>query len=569
MGRKKAPVSSSSGRRARGRNSESPARRGYQSWGPRQRSFTAQEEQAGPSAGQVRQAIRRDQDALLLLKNGEFGGLEWSVRQRLLGRLRLHYDVLVGRRYSPSRDEALQRGASGLSLLVERAREAGLDVREALQIIDQRQVSGAGEQFGRWIESVLAEIREGRLRDDQRIRGLAFLWNLLQEDAQYLALSRKPDISRQHVIDAYGISRQEAEAMLDGRSLDSVSEQEFVDGVLVGPSSTEEAPVGTLRNLVYEELRFGALTKTVAEGRAWGAANRTIMASANAVHSAGTEAELAADYAWLERRDGGLASRLLTRQIPARGPPATLPTLSGQPLSSSLNAAYEPSVAVQAYGPAQIADALARRADELAGSIRGDDPAAGLRRDLLAIQHNGLVSAMANAFRANGDYTFYHGLIAITRLLPFVVRQLDDSRTNLYLARDGANYWLTKRLMEGDRFDASRNLIIHVSREKLGLAHEAMAGMIAQVRASGATPERFYDALLERFSARMAADPEFRRTAETLYADLQREGLSAGAAGRVRLVESMSEGIITGFIKTVILYYDHRADVQEFLVAPK
>jgi len=223
--------------------------------------------------------------ALVVLKGGEDGGLEWSVRSLLLGQLGRHYTVTTGRRYVPTAEEVVKRwGPTGLRRHVENLREVGgmfddfvndglgyltrgeaghfgdwlfrlfmaqvglqADPADAaINVVQGYFASGDEEAFGHWLSYNLEGKENVRLHP--RISGLVFLWFHLHKDLQYVHLKRNG--SREDILRDYGISVEEARALLGVRDVNEVSEQQFVNKLLVGPSSTEEAPIGTLRNLI-------------------------------------------------------------------------------------------------------------------------------------------------------------------------------------------------------------------------------------------------------------------------------------------------------------------------------
>ena len=104
----------------------------------------------------------------------------------------------------------------------------------------------------------------------------------------------------------------------------------------------------------------------------------------------------------------------------------------------------------------------------------------------------------------------------------------------------------------------------------MGVAHTVMMDMIEQVKQSGATPDTFFDHLSDLFADRMRYDEEFRTIADRIYQELVAEGVTPEVVKNVRIVESMAEGVITGFVKALILHKTQgQSNVEEFLVAPK
>ncbi len=511
--------------------------------------------------------------ALVLLKGGEFGGLEWSVRERILKRLRKHYDVKIGQRYIPSKNEVLERwGKTGIRDLTDKLKYIeGIDINDVKAGIGFIEALD-GDAFDKWIKAILKKYNdEEEYEGIPRIRGLGFLWSYLNSDAQYLALTRKNDKERKDILKDYGISVAEAKQILGNKPIGNVSEQVFVNALLIGSPHTDRSPPGTLRALVGEELQHGVLKKTFQEGLEWGAARTTILASANGIHSAGDDSEVLTDCQLLAQSDAVLYNYLTGTIETDRAPPAIKVSDSSEKVAeTNLNSQYDtPPVSPQT--PQEIVNSLQTKIDDLGSKITGDTLQARIRRFMLLARKNYLIKAIQSAYQPKGKYTFYHGLIAITRLLPYIVKQIDDTRTNIYLARDGANYWLTKKMMQGSSFDRSRNIIFHLSRAKMGTAHDVMEELIEKTKREDAPKNRFFKALMQKFAEKASTDKEFMALVDNTYKELERAG-AISADGRYRIVESMSGGIITGFLKAVILYKQGNISdeaVEEFIVAPK
>ena len=384
--------------------------------------------------------------AMLILKGGEFGGLAYSVRERILKRLEAHYEVIIGSRYAPSKEEALKRwGKTGIRKLLGNLQSIILkeEFDRGVNYVD----TNNGEAFNKWLGDIKKEY------EDPRVRGLGFLWSYLQEDSQYLYLKKKEDITRKKILDDYGISEREANKLL-GDDYDKVSEQFFVNKLLVGPAETDEAPYGTLRNIIYQELTGGELKKTVREGKAWQAPLRTIMASANGIHSAGTQDETSIDIENMPPEDKDSLFQISAGITKETSPPVVI----GEKLPQlNLNQYYDPTLSPRLYRPAEIINEVDTKNKQFLNNIQGASQEAELRRHLLSARRDFFVKIIKEAYEARGEYTFYHGLIAIARLLPYIVQQIiakDDKDTvNIYLARDAANYWFTRKMMESNSFE--------------------------------------------------------------------------------------------------------------------
>jgi hypothetical protein len=521
----------------------------------------------------------KDNYAVLVLKGGEFGGLEHSVRERILARLKTRYDVKTGARHTTTADEVLKRwGKNGIMPRLNKIAEEGLEgvnVAEAIGYITSGNTAG----FVNWINKLTADIKAGTVKHHANIGALLFLWHYLQEDSQYLYIARKAGVSRQDVLKRYEIKKAEAKRRLGVEDINAVSEQEFVNKLLIGPAETEEAPEGALRRIIYDEMTIGALQKTITEGKTWSAPERSIKAAANGIHSAGTPEELLTDCEIMPDSDVKMFTQFMSGTAPITGPPARLSDYSTKIPTENLNQKYEP----RPEAPSFDAELVINDGDpEVVRAAK--EEALAIRSYLLSQRKSFLRQSIKEAIDAKGGYTFYHSLIAITRLLPYVAEQIKDDRINIYLARDGANYWLAKRMMTPpqnlEAFDKN-NIVFHISREKLGAAHKMMESIINDTAQEGLPKEKFLASMLLKFQGKMAEDKTFRAIADKIYENLEKAFTEANinikAAARFRLVESMSGGIVTGFLKTLIIYKakqvrEEKAEelnVEEFIVAPK
>ncbi|MCX5666743.1 MAG: (d)CMP kinase [Candidatus Omnitrophica bacterium] len=544
--------------------------------------------------------------AAIVLKGGEFGGLEYSVREKILASLRLHYDIETGARQIPAKDDVLRRwGKTGIRKLLHSLihiaaidenmiKETRIELARDIKAGRAKLLAGSGKEFDVWLKGMLEKYNDENVYSDiSRLRGLAYLWYYLQKDTQYLYLKRR--VPRIEILKYLGLSKEAANRIFgEGQDFEKVSEQVFVNKLLVGGANTERAPPRTLRGIIGAAMSGeGALKKTREEGYEWNANKTTVFSSANGVHSAGTDPEILTDCGLMPESDVKLFTQFISGHVQARAPPAPAVTISAKsaPLLNknntpayNLNSAYEPGY-VPVLTPADLLNNASDKASRLDKTIPGADLNSKVRKYLLSSRRDYLINAIREAYTAPAEtYTFYHSLIAITRLLPYIVDQIDmvdlpaGKPTNIYLARDGANYWLAKRMVDEKRgydlaaFDKN-NIIFHVSREKLGAAHKIMEELIEKTGAECAVRGKFFDALMVKFSGRVDGDAEFRKKVDDIYQEMIDAGIFAQGKDAFRIVESMSGGIVTGFIKAVIVYKSKGAigtgSVEEFLVAPK
>ena len=71
------------------------------------------------------------------------------------------------------------------------------------------------------------------------------------------------------------------------------------------------------------------------------------------------------------------------------------------------------------------------------------------------------IDRINEAYLSRGKYTYYHALIAISHFLIKSAKQLSQDKLNIYIARDGANFWLAGYMKAKDKNKFKANNIIH------------------------------------------------------------------------------------------------------------
>ena len=329
--------------------------------------------------------------AIVTLKGGEYGGLEYSVWSRIIAQLGRDYEITLGERRAVSRNEALRRwGLTGIRLHVKELRALGwINVEQGLALLQAED----GDGFNAWVNDILASVARGGHPDNELIRNLVFLWNYLQgdgRDGQTLLLKRRKEASRREILRKYGIKTRDALRALRVDDIDAATEQDFVDKLIVGRAETPRASPGTIRYVVYEELTSGALKKTAMAGRRDGVSNRTILASANAIHSPASGVELNRDCSLISENDTAIFTQHIQGASAARAPPEV--RTSGNVIDeANIDPLYEPEVDHPAYG-SNLIQKLIDAANTRIDAITGNDLDSKLERYRLKARRDFLVN---------------------------------------------------------------------------------------------------------------------------------------------------------------------------------
>ncbi|MFA5346373.1 MAG: hypothetical protein WC315_08900, partial [Candidatus Omnitrophota bacterium] len=479
--------------------------------------------------------------AMIAFKGGDFGGLDIELYNILLDKLEEDFNLAIGRRKPVSLDEALRIwGHTGiksrLEMLLEDVRDEALkeNVREAIRLAEEEN----GDGFADWLDKKADEA----LKVSGHFRVLVFLWDYLTKgDVQLILLKRKANIA--DILSKYGLAQ------------DSIfnNEQDLVNAIVGEPVNPKP---NTLRALAKEQLKAGSLQSVVTQAQGQGVPDRAIYATANAVHCPSFN-ELGGREWSIWKTEIKVLLEELEYPYQTLAPPAQ------QQETRSLNDAYRPILGLKYRNPTEIIFALEAQFVALV-----DMNLSLHQKYLLVKRFEYLINSLKEAYQANGEYTFYHALTAISNFLVEVAKQIPQDALNLYIARDGANFWLAGYMLAAnkDAFETN-NIIFHLSRERMGVTHDAMGNILDKVKAENPKDsEEFWAVLLRHFNARIAEDSEFSAKVEETYGRLV--NLIQGQ-DKVRVVESMAEGVITGFLKAVLLSKFERLVVKEYITAPK
>ncbi|MFA7677497.1 MAG: hypothetical protein WCY34_04940, partial [Candidatus Omnitrophota bacterium] len=514
--------------------------------------------------------------AILVLKGGELGGLDYDVRKVILERLQEDYDVFIGRRTNLSPSQVLTVwGDTGITQRLKLLRSSlpeaskGL-VSEAIKYVEARD----GARFAAWIKAREDDV-EAKADSDQKsdfdnanFAALTFLWYYLREDVQLLVLKRKSP--RLEILAKYGFSEQTAKDWLKNKKgwivnrIDDLSEQDFLN--IIGGNAQTLENTDTLRGEIGYQMLYGFLKNTAKGARSMGVPYTALYASANGMHIP-WQSELEKEKEIWEQEIKVVLNKTHKPYSPLAPPTTDI---------NDLESAYEPdsSISNQYRNPQEIAQLLSERAGTLSRGL------SDYQIYLLQKRVEFFINSINSAYTTNDTYTYYHSLVAISEFLKSVAIELAKKKDalNVYIARDAANYWQAGYLSATDKtVFKENNKVFHLSRARLDVAHSVM---IALLKGADEEAEKgnFWKSLTMKFAQKVNEDREFRAIADEVYKKLK---TVINGHKDIRFVESMAQGIMTAFLKALVIYKDkldkgksdekkrNENNIEEFIVAPK
>ncbi|MDD5774375.1 MAG: ARMT1-like domain-containing protein, partial [Candidatus Omnitrophica bacterium] len=484
--------------------------------------------------------------------------------------LNLDYKVIPGPRTQLSAEDVLH--IWGLTGILSRLKSLKNTVDEQVRPEVEQAIAYIetfdGKSFEEWLtkrrDDVNNKSESGNksLFDNAHFTALSFLWDYLKADAELLVLKRIS--SRETILARYGFTKEEAMIWLAQKGLavtaiDELSEQDFIN-IIVGEAQTLARPT-TIRGMIGYSLVYGTLRSTVSQARANQVPYRAIFAAANATHCPWQDELAREENIWIEHiRDISTRNGILNA-INAQAPPQAATV-------TDLSKAYQPTIEINHRDPQQIMQEIVAAADQAVASL----PAHSYQKYLYETRINALMQELFDAYQTEDTYTFFRSLVLISEFLVLVARkfqsesQVGNEHLNLYVARDAANYYLAGYILAADKaaFEKNNN-VIHVSRDKLGRAHQVMIAILREASQETGNGD-YWSIVLDKFHAAIAEDGEFKQVAELIYSEI---APVIGEGRNIRIIESMAEGTITGFVKALILYHNPETEVAEFIAEPK
>ncbi|MFA5099363.1 MAG: hypothetical protein WC547_00575, partial [Candidatus Omnitrophota bacterium] len=493
------------------------------------------------------------EEAVIVLK----GPMPLALYQAILNKLSVYFDINIGVRSALNDEEILAVwGPTGIRARAQKISDAlGTEGDQLLAAIDAQDTAA------------FVQTLEGIQSNNTHVNILRWLWNYMHQPVTPIRLTLKETISKQDVLNDFGFGDVEA-AM--GIAADEMALQDVVD-LAVGEAHTRNQPL-SLRYLVGTELQSGALYDFVTESRAAGVPYTAIYAGANGIHSPS-----AAEYAgreqsvWAGKLNAGVSYQTVNKveNIAKAKEAGDEEKLKENTLAQE--AIADESDLAAAKSAEQIIARLENKAGQLSQGIFGKE------LEMLNKRLDYFKFIIRQAYTLKGKYGFYHALVAVSNFLIHVSGQIKaktDSKTlKIYLARDGINFWIAGYISEPVQLRLQylkHNIIFHLSRAHIGYIYEKMKIIVdatdAEVKETGSD---YWMVFMRNFRAAMFTDAEFNALVAEVSGRL-RQDLFDGFDS-VMIVESLAEGILTGFLKAVIMIKTGKqaSEVKEFIVAPK
>ncbi|MCX5693775.1 MAG: (d)CMP kinase, partial [Candidatus Omnitrophica bacterium] len=511
---------------------------------------------------EVTKAQGQNENAVIVLKGGNNGGFNDKVYFAVLDRLAEDFEVELGERTNLSAENIIKvwgktvgigkKEKGRLARLAKSLEEKG-NTEEAQKVLgfvnDINNDCLDLVEFEKWLNSTNLT--------DTHFKTLRWLWNYMQQPVLPVRLTLKADATKAEVLKKYGFDKVP----------DDITLQDVVN-FIIGEANTRNQPK-TLRYIVGNELQFGSLYDFFSESLSKGVPHNAIYSGANGIHCPSSIEYLNEAKIW--------DNKFATIYLPVKPVIASVNTAAVSGDANELTIASVVDVTLTHRSAQELIEELDRRASEL---LTAQMPEAEL--DILIARADYLKDAIRAAYDPMnaGKNTFYHTLVAISNFLVEVSKNIEartavDGRLNIYLARDGINFWLAGLLrarQNGTEAEfLANNIVFHLSRSQLSRpVYDAMKRITddTDVEVMATTRADYWTVYMKNFRNRLSEDAEFRAIAEKVNNQLSREIKSAAG---VRIVESFAEGMLTGFVKAVLIYYSAKdaSAVEEFITAPK
>lgn len=211
----------------------------------------------------------RDDAALIFLKGGDMGGMNPEVKTKIIDNLSRWFEVIEGEKHTPTFEEiAVRWGGAGLQY---QFRKMENNTRFAKEFINEGRKFVADkdkDSFLKWLSDakIISENDPGLLRQE-------LMLDYFSKEGQSLLLELKEGVSRETVLNDLNLTDPELlsqavgekRANLNWTDPKAVNFQDFVKRIIVGETASYKAVPGTIRHIIAQELKEGALKKAMAK----------------------------------------------------------------------------------------------------------------------------------------------------------------------------------------------------------------------------------------------------------------------------------------------------------------
>lgn len=219
------------------------------------------------TAADFLEKVKHRQDlSFIFLKGGELGGLNPEAKTKILNHLTQWFEITEGEKHKLNFEEIAARwGDAGLQYQFRKMENNPEFKKEFIDegrgSIINRDESG----FKQWMEK--AKSISG---DDTGFLRQELMMDYFSQEGQLLLLKLKEGVTRKTILEDLGINNRESLVKAVGGQradlnwLDSsiVNFQNFIKRIIIGETTSYKAAPGTIRSIIAQELKNGALEKT-------------------------------------------------------------------------------------------------------------------------------------------------------------------------------------------------------------------------------------------------------------------------------------------------------------------
>lgn len=201
----------------------------------------------------------RDDAALIFLKGGDLGGLNPKVKTKIIDRLNQWFDITEGEKHTPAFEEiAVRWGETGLQYQFRKMENNSNFEKEFID--DGRKYFAEKDKdgFSQWLSQ--AQTISG---DDPGLLRQELMLDYFSKAGQSLLLKLKEGVSRETILNDLNLTNHKLLAQAVGEKR-AVNFQDFVKRIVVGETTSYNSAPGTIRHIIAQELKKGALKETVA-----------------------------------------------------------------------------------------------------------------------------------------------------------------------------------------------------------------------------------------------------------------------------------------------------------------
>jgi len=210
----------------------------------------------------------RDDTALIFLKGGDLGGLNPEVKTKIIDHLNQWFDIAEGEKHTPTFEEiAVRWGGAGLQYQFRKMENNPNFEKEFIDEGRKYIAEKDKDGFSQWLSQAqtISDDDPGLLRQE-------LMLDYFSKDGESLLLKLKEGVSREAILNDLNLTDHkllaqavgEKRADLDWVNPNAVNFQDFVKRIVVGETASYNSAPGTIRHIIAQELKEGALKEAIA-----------------------------------------------------------------------------------------------------------------------------------------------------------------------------------------------------------------------------------------------------------------------------------------------------------------